>query len=234
MAILDAMQAASMALVGERPAVFFDASDQFEQEIAALVNFAGREIARSHDWQALTKIATFTGDGVQEEFDKPADYDRMLLVSDIQQNDASWWWGYRHILDINEFLHLKNRGWGPFPGGWIMYGDKFHFSPAPGASQGATFPYISRNFAVDQNGVDKPQFTADTDTFKIDEYLLSLWLIWRWREQKKLDYTGDEENFVKAFDEVSAKDAGSKVIRRNWSRVGRYNAVTAWPWELGH
>lgn len=232
MAILDAMQAASMALVGTRPSVFFDSSEQFEQEIAALVNFAGREIARSHDWQALTKVETFIGDGVQEEFDKPADYDRMLLVADMQGGDG-WWWGYRHIMDINEFLHSKRGGWGPFPGGWIMYGNKFHFSPAPGASQGATFPYISRNFAVDQNGVDKPQFTADTDTFKIDEYLLALWLIWRWREQKKLDYTGDQENFIKAFDEVAAKDAGSKVIRRNWSRVGRYNAVTAWPWELG-
>ena len=233
MTILGAMQAASMALVGERPALFFDSSEQFEQEIAALVNFAGREIARSNDWQALIKIASFVGDGMQENFPKPADYDRMLLVSDIQQGGSGQWWGYRHVLDINEFINLKNSGWGASPGGWIMYGDEFHFSPAPDTGQGAVFPYVSKNFAVDQGGGEKPAFTADTDSFKIDEYLLSLWLIWRWREQKKLDYTGDEENFVKAFDEVSAKDSGSRVIRRNWSGTNRYNTVPAWPWELG-
>src|SRR3546814_5464552 len=52
-----------------------------------------------------------------------------------------------------------------------------------------------------------------SDTFLLPERLLTLGLVWRWRENKKLDATGDQEAFIKALDEYAAKDKGSRVIR---------------------
>lgn len=233
MTILTAMQSAAMRLVGQRPSVFFASSEQFELELVDLVNEAAIDIVRYTDWQGLVSIANLTGDGVSEEFALPAGYDRMMLTADVQDLN-NWVWGYCRTESIDQFLWMKARGWGPYPGVWIITDNKFQLYPAPSAGQLATFPYISKNYARGDDSSPKPEFTADTDTFAINggERLLTLWLVWRWRENKKLDATGDQENFVKALDELAAKDRGSRVYR---SRVARNfgNVRTAWPWALG-
>lgn len=235
MAILQALQSAALRLTGSRPSVFFSSTEQLEAELVDLINEAARDICATQDWQALTAVKTFTGDGTEETFPIPSDYQRMLLDADMQDLN-NWAWGYGHVTDINQFLYRKARGFEPYPGAWIMYGGQFHFSPAPPTGQTATFPYISKNYAIDNDGVAKAEFTKDDDTFVIEggERLLTLWLVWRWRENKKMDSTGDQENFVKAISELGSKDAGSRIIRRNWSGLNRYNWVHAWPWELGN
>jgi hypothetical protein len=102
----------------------------------------------------------------------------------------------------------------------------------PSDTQTATYPYITKNWARSAALTDGPAFTADDDTFLLPERLLTLGLVWRWRENKKLDASGDQEAFVKALDEYGAKDKGSRVIRRRASR-GIPGTYAAWPWELG-
>src|SRR5690606_36932267 len=180
------MQSAAMRLVGQRPSVFFSSSEQTELELVDLINEAAIDIARYTDWQGLVSIANLTGDGVSEEFALPDGYDRMMLTADVQDLN-NWVWGYRRADSIDQFLWMKARGWGPFPGTWIISDNKFQLYPAPAAGQLATFPYISKNYARGDDGTPKPEFTADTDTFAINggERLLTLWLVWRWRENKK-------------------------------------------------
>lgn len=207
MAILPALQSAALRVAGRKPGTFFGASSQLEEELCDLVNEVATDIAKYQDWQGLVKIANLnSGDTAPI----PADFDRMLMNSDIQQS-SNWVWGYYHITDMNEFIYRKNSGWQPYPGGWIMFGDQFHFSPAPTGN--AQFPYVTKNWAIGADGTAKPAFDSDTDSFLLPERLLTLGLVWRWREQKKLDYTGDPEAFIKALDEYAGKDGGSKIIR---------------------
>lgn len=230
MTILAAMQSAAMRLMGHRPSVFFGSQDKFTMEIADLVNEVAQDVVKSHDWQALKRIQTMTGDGTSDEFAFPADYDRMLLTAEMQDL-TNWAWGYCHITDINDFMYQEASGFGPYPGGWIIYGDAFHFSPAPPAGQTASYPYISNAYAM-SGGSPASAFTGDGDQFLLPERLLTLGLIWRWRENKKLDFTGDQEAFAKAIDEYSAKDAGARAYRSN-SRRSLGRTRTAWPWTLG-
>lgn len=226
MSVLQAMQSASIRLVGYRPSVFFSSSEQFEQELVDLVNEAAKDIVQYQDWQSLISVANFTGDGVTQAFDKPDGYDRMMLTAEVQDLN-NWVWGYDKVDSIDQFLFLKARGFGPYPGIWSIFDNKFNFYPAPPATQVAAFPYINKNYAVDTDGNSKAEFTKDDDTFKITngERLLTLWLVWRWRENKKMDSTGDQENFVKAIDELAAKDRGPRVYRsssvRDWHPLGR-------------
>lgn len=230
MSLLTAMQSASMRLVGYRPSVFFSSQNQFEQEIVDLVNEVAKDCVASEDWQSLTRMYSINGDGTTENFPFPSDYNRQLLNSDIQ-DFANWAWGYIHITDINDFEFRRSRGFEPFPGAWIIYGNQFHFSPAPASGNTASFPYISKNYAIDESGASKPEFTADSDNFALDDRLLTLGLIWKWRENKKFDSTGDQENFQKCIDELATRDKGSKIIRsgRRWN----VNASIAYPWTLG-
>lgn len=231
MAILPALQSAAIRLIGRKPTTFFGASGVFEMEICDLVNEVAQDIAKYRDWQALVRTSTITGNGVLTAFDLPADYDRML-GSAIVQDATNWAWGYYRIHDWSSFLELSGRGFSPMPGGWIISAGKMNFSPAPGAGHSAQFPYVSANWAMGADDVAKPAFTADTDTFLLTERLLTLGLVWRWREQKKLDFTGDMEAFTKALDEIATKDGGTRVIRSS-ARRGFPGTSLAWPWALG-
>lgn len=220
--ILSAMASASIRLMGQKPMTFFGASQKFELELCDLVNEVAADIAQYQDWQALTRIAALVGNGNTDAFDLPTDYDRQLIDSDVQRASYALW-GYAHIGDINDFMASADSGWAQtIPGGWIIYDGQMRFSPAPSGE--ARFPYISKAWAVGNDGTRKTAFDADTDTFLLPERLLTLGLIWRWRENKKLDASGDQEAFIKALDEYGGKDKGSGIIRRN-GRRGRIGSV---------
>lgn len=231
MSILPALQSAALRLYGRRPNQFFGSSEQFEAELCDWANEVAHDISQRNEWQALTKVQTFSGNGEVTEYDFPADYDRQLLRSDVVTSN-SYPFGYFHIPDINEFLAVKQAGFTGYPGVWTIYGGKMHVSPAPGAGVHSHYPYISKNWAKDANGNPKDQFTADTDSFVLSNHLLTLGIVWRWRENKKLDYTADLEAFNEHFSLEAAKDKGSRIIRRN-SRLMPYNTYPAFPWSLG-
>jgi hypothetical protein len=229
MTVASAMQSAAIRLVGRKPAVFFAASDNFEMELCDLVNEVAQDVAKYRDWQALTKVHTVEGDGDDTTFPLPADYDRMLVATDLQ-DPANWVFGYHRFGDINSFLFEEARGFTAHPGGWIIYGNEMRFSPAPTGQ--AVFPYISAAWARGSNGAPKTAFSDDADEFLLPERLLTLGLVWRWRENKKLDATGDQEAFIKALDEYAAKDGGSRRYARG--RTSTFpNTYPAWPWALG-
>lgn len=229
MAILSAMQSAALALVGRKPDAFFGSSDLFETEIADLVNEVAEDVARYQDWQALQKVATLTGDGAVRSFDLPADYGRMMIASEVRSSNFPLW-GFSRYESLDEFLLDEARNFRAAPGGWITTGGQIKFNPAPTGT--ASFPYISSRWAIGEGGTRRAAFEADSDNFVLPERLLKLGLIWRWREQKKLDAAGDQEAFVKALDEYAVSDRGSRVYRYS-GRRSFPGTHTAWPWQLG-
>lgn len=232
MTVLSALQSAAIRLIGRKPSAFFGATDVFALEMQDLANEVAADIAKSHDWQALIRVATLAGDGTTVAFPFPSDYGRMLIQSDIF-DAANWAWGYTRVLDINEFLWIKERGIQALPGSWIMYGNEFQFVPAPQSGAEATFPYIDKNYALATDGTTlKPAFTLDTDFFRLSERLLTLGLVWKWRQNKRLDYGEDEANFAKAFAEDSGRDKGSRIFRTGPARFPA-NVSIAYPFPLG-
>lgn len=232
MTVLSAAQSALIRLIGKKPSTIFSSQEQTVVEIADLVTEVGSDIAKSHDWQALTKIESITGDGVASAFPLPPDFDRMGLAQDV--SDAkNWFWYYTKAPDLNTWIALQDGyylGSVP-PGWWIILEDQFNFLPIPTAGADAKYPYISKNFAKDENGVPKPAFTNDLDTFVLDERLLTLGLIWRWRAQKRLEYAEDLQTYEIALSQSQARDGGARALRSRPTRM--LNASWAYPWPLG-
>ena len=231
MAALQALQSASIRLMGRKPSVFFSSTQKFELELCDLANEGLEDIAKSHDWQALKRVTTITGNSSTRDFPLPDDYDRMLVHSDVLDL-RNWAWGYCNILDMNEFLYRQEHGFEPYPGGWIIYANRLHFSPAPATGAGATFPYISNQRVTSNDNVAKSELDRDDDKLFIPERLLTLWLVWRWREQKRMDSTGDQQNFEKAFNELAGRDKGSRILAEGPTRLPS-GASVAYPWPLG-
>lgn len=229
MAILSAMQSAAVRLLGQKPGSFFGSSNTFEIEIADLVNEVATDIAKYQDWQGLTKFATITADGSSTAFDLPDDYDRMVKTA--KMNDAtSWFWGYSRVANISDFGTLSASGFGSLPGAWAIYGNQIQFAPTP--TQNATFPYISNAYAIDAGTqARKSAFDKDTDTFILPERLLTLGLIYKWRDNKGLA-TGDGDAYYEALNKTGADDKGARVYRSS-SRRSLPGVGIAWPNELG-
>lgn len=231
MAVLDAMQSATLRVAGRKPSVFFGAPDSMvlEAEICDLVNEVAEDIVQYRDWQALKRVATIPAT-TADAYDLPADYKRM--TTDATLTKSGWWlWGYFRYGDLDTFITDKNANLGISPGGWIIYGDQIHFYPKPEGE--AQFPYVSKHYVrCNDSAQCKSRFTGDQDEFLLPERLLTLGLVWRWREMKKLDYTGDMEAFTKALSEYASKDGGARTyaLRRRNSFPG---ARLAWPGTLG-
>lgn len=231
MTVLSALQSAAIRLNGTRPAVVFASTDQFEMELAALSTEVGQDIAKSHDWQALYRIHTLTGDGATKDFSLPSDYDRMPLNADFLDM-TTFGWGYIRIHDVDEWLTLTRDNYTVNPGAWILFGNLLQFIPAPASATSIKFPYISKNMAVDVSLSTKADFTADTDSFALPERLLTLGVIWRWREMKKLDATTEQASFEKAFNEYSGRDKGARILFEGLKRSPG-SVTTAYPYSLG-
>lgn len=230
MTLKTAADRAAMRIMGTTPAAVFSSQEQLSRELADLSTEVAIEIAESTDWRAITKTAAFVGNGTQDFFPIPSDYDRMTINNGIR-DQKNWFWGYFPFDDINQFLMMKENGFSLLsPGGWIIYNEGFNFVPAPTGT--AQFPYVSKDIVRDEDGVAKSEFTADSDSFILSERLLTLGLIWRWKSQKGLEYGEDLAIYEKALSHEQFKDRGQRSYRHG-TRDTWPGSRVAWPWPLG-
>lgn len=231
MTILSACQRAAIQLVSRSPSTIFSSTANFELELRTLANVAARDIAEGHDWQALTKPHAITGDGVEIGHDMPTDYDRMLVKGDVHSPDWTTW-RYTPARDLDQFLDFQNGLSIARPGTWILLGGKMQFWPILQSGEGAQFYYLSKNIVRASDSSLKAEFTADADTFVLDESLLTLALIWRWRAMKRLEYAEDMANFEKEMSQRAGRDRGSRILATGPSRMPG-NIGIAYPRQLG-
>lgn len=223
MSALTVFQAACRRLLAQSPQSLFSIQQPLQFKMQELMQEAAYDIVRQHDWVALTRLCTLTADGSTEDFDLPADYDRMLLKGDV--HSQQWLLVYQAARDMDEWLYLKQFMPSFVPGYWAIYGGQMHIQPAPPSGETPNFGYITKNIVLGQDGVTKQaQFISDGDTFLLDERLLLMSLIWRWKQAEGLDYQEDMRNYEILLSQLSAKDHGSRPIRSSRMR----------PTGLGH
>jgi hypothetical protein len=233
MTVLSAIQSAAVRLISRKPSTVFSAEDAFSIEMQDLANEVARDIAKSTDWQALITVHTITGNGTDTAFPLPDDYDRMLVDSSLYDGN-NWAWGYTRIMGASNWLRMDIERFGSItPGGWTILGNEFRFVPAPTADSTAKFVYVSNNIVISENNELKTSFETDSDRFVLDERLLTLGLIWKWREMKRLEAATDQANFEKAFAEISGRDKGSQILRIGRSPWNTYDVNLAYPRPLG-
>lgn len=231
MAVSDALRSAASRIMGVKPSVFFSSTNTLENELTELVNDVAQDIARSHDWRVLTKQFEMTGTGEAVSFALPSDYSRMPIKTSLTVGD-----GFANIYTPINDLDVwasRNTPAGFIAGGnWIMLGGEMHITPAVPLGTKARYFYISSNVARTANGATQKRFTGDDDVFLLDEDLLTLGLIWRYRHQKRLDYTDDQALFEKRFSEIAGKDKGSHLLVTGRA-TSSLNVSTAYAGTLG-
>lgn len=186
-------------------------TDREHVELLSVMNEMAERIARGHEWQVLNTIATITGDGTTEAHDLPSDYDRMLTKSQVWTSSLET--PLTPISSRDRWLQLDIQSFDFVINAWILYGGQINIKPALASGVTAKYFYQSNLIVSPESGSNKTTFTADTDTFRLDEQLLKLGVIWQWRENKGLPYAEDMQNYEILLARRVAQDKGSRMLR---------------------
>ena len=194
----------------EVPTVLHTSAMREHVELAELANDTAEMIAKAHEWQALKTLHTLTGDGSTEDFALPSDYDRMPKDQRLWSSRIET--PLTHITSTDHWLELDVRSYDFVIGVWSLFGDEIHIKPAMTATETAKFYYLSGHYAKDAADTAKSAFDADDDTFRLNDRLLRLGMVWRWKENKGLPYGEDMADFEDALSEEIAADKGARIL----------------------
>jgi hypothetical protein len=233
MTVLTAAQSAGLKLLGVKPSSLFSTTDQFSMELADLANTVAADMSKEYDWRILQVLATHTGDAATIAFPLPTDYLRMLKDGKVHSSMFKMT-SFKAVTDADQWIYLQDTLATGSPGWYFLLGGRMQVYPAMPIGETARYYYISNKLVAVAAGAagSKATFTADTDVFVLDEGLLTLALIWRWRSMKRMDYSEDMENYEIAKAQAIAADRGSKILVVGAQR-GRSSVDIAFPGVLG-
>lgn len=205
------------------PDVIASSTDREAVELMALANEMAGRIAAGYDWQKLAAIHTITGDGTTTAFDMPSDFSRMLVKSQVWSSSLET--ALSPITDLDRWLELDVQDFDFVVNAWTIYGGQMHIKPALSDGITAQFFYQKNTIIAPSSGSAKTEFTADDDTFSIDERLLKLAMIWQWRANKGLPYAEDMVNYETHLSRLVLRDRGSKMLRVGTVRMPKDTSV---------
>lgn len=227
MSLLSIVQTAAPRLGLPLPGAAASSSDQNIQQIVAFVNEEGQELAARHPWQAIRKEATFTtlAVEVQGTMTSIAGTDFAYIL-----NETIWNRSQRRPVfgpkSPAEWQQLKAQ---LVQGPWSQYvirGNNLLFTPAPPAGQSCYFEFVSLNWATDSTGVSgKTAMMLDSDIGVLDERLLTLGCIWRFRQAKGLEFAAAAEKYEAAVIDAMARDGGKARLNLNGNRTDYFPGV---------
>jgi hypothetical protein len=104
-----------------------------------------------------------------------------------------------------------------------------YWTSTPNVPVTATFAYIDKNCVKLASGGVGDSFLADTDSFRLDERLLKLGMVWQWKANKGTSYAEDMGTYADALSIAMGHDSPAPIIigRRPMSQ-GR----TAYPFPV--
>lgn len=213
MTLLTIVQDVTDVLGIPKPTSVVGNNDAQIRQILALANLEGQSQARDYPWQSLIKITTFTTTATQEQTDSS-----LTDVTDINWHITRTWWDTDQTVRV--FGPLKPRTWafkdavataGPYAE-FRIRNNKVFLLPAPAAGNTISFEYVSKNWCESSGGTGQDKWAADTDVGILDEYLMTLGLIYRWLRAKRLSYGEEFRDYMDQVVLAQARDGGGNEV----------------------
>lgn len=230
MTILSVCQRLSTKIGIARPTVIYASTDRDMYALQEVIADAVLTIKEAHDWQLLRSIHTLTGDASAVGFDLPSDYDRMLRTASLWS--SRYQWAMEHILDTDRWLELLTLPYTQTTGSWTIYGGQIQILDTMATGDTAKFFYIKNLPVLSAASVAKATFTADDDSFRLNEELLRLAIIYKWKQAKQQGYEEEMADFNVMLNRMIDKDGGSKPIVSGGPRSTWRDRNVAWPGSI--
>ena len=194
------------------PNAVVGSTDQQIIQLQAISEEEGQEQADRYQWQALQKEATFTTVAAQIQTTVAA----ITTGFDYIVNDTIWnrslrrpVYGPKSQADWQQDKAFQING--PF-NSFRIINDAINFYPNPAAGQSCYFEYMTRNWVTTSVAGISQFWTNDADTPKLDDQIIILGTIWRWKQIKGLDYAEDYVKYERRIQDAMGRDAGKPVL----------------------
>lgn len=211
MSLLSIAQAVSLRVISQRPTAGVSSADPKIQQIIELISNEGQELNSRHSWQAQTSESTFTTVATESQGSilTLAGADFNFIVNETMWNRSQ----RRPVFGPKspaEWQQLKAQF---MQGPWLQYrlrGNQLLFLPVPPVGHNVYFEWCTKNWCTDSTGVTgKTSMTQDTDIAKLDERIITLGGIWRFKKENHLEYAEDFNAYEAAVADAISRD-GSK------------------------
>lgn len=160
-------------------------NDRTAQEILAMAQEAGEEIARRAEWSKMYKEDAVSSGETYKAI--PSDFHRLIQGGAITLATG------RPVMPVKGADQWRFLSAVPSTSPhYFIKASQFLFSPA--LSSAATIAYVSKNWVL-SNTSELDAFATDDDTVQFPEPLLALGILWRYRRSKGLQYEDIEAEF---------------------------------------
>lgn len=162
-----------------------------------------------YDFPSLRRTQTFTASLASlQSSGKPSDFQRAI---------AETFWN----RSTNEKVYgpLNDEEWGYANGAtftsanWqsVMFRyDGLHIFPVPTIAETIAFDYIINTpVQATGGGAYKTNFTVDTDVYLLGDRILTLGIVWRYKQSKGRDYAEDMRNYELALRALYSRERGA-------------------------
>lgn len=220
MTALTIIQQASSRMGLQEPQAVFGSTDPQAIQLRNLANQEVKELVRRCPWEALMTEQTFTTVAQAEQTNAvPSDFcyylndtlfdrtENRKLVGPLNSTE----WQREKAGPVYTSVYHAFR----FRGGELLV------TPDPTAGNTVAYEYITKNAVKADDDTLKAEFTADTDTCRIAEELVTLGVIWRFKKAKGLDYSEEFRTYQMEVDQAAAQDKGSPTLNLGSSFLKR-------------
>lgn len=212
MSVLTLINDVTRLLFSTSTTAVINSEDENVIKLTSLLSIEGDELSKAHGWRKLKQRGTITGDGVSTYFAIPEDFTR-FAPGEVLWEVGGLWQTLRHVSD-EEMLAIQSDSVSLLRPVWRFYDDDIEFYPVIPDGQVLNLEYRSEYWVTDSAGaVGKARPTADDDIFRLPENLLKLGLIWRFRQDRGLNYDEDFRSYQNALSRYTFNDAPRSTLR---------------------
>lgn len=220
MTLLSIAQDAADIIGIPKPSTVIGNNEDNVRFLLAAANTEGKELAKRHTWQRITKEATYSSLAaeLQGAFSSlgsggtdASDFDR--IIPDTFWNRTNNW-RITGPLSPSEWQAKKSSSVsGPY-NDYRIQGGNLYLYPAATAGETHAFEYVSTQWCQSSDGnTDRSEWAADTDVGLLDEDLMKLGVVWRFKKSRSLAFENEYLVYENSVTQAISRDGGKRTLR---------------------
>ena len=195
-----------------RPTVVIASQDQNVRTLLALAQVEGRELLDRYSWPATQIEKTHTSLAAEVQGVMTTLAPGFSYITSGTFWDRTLTQPVTGPLSPIEWQALKARtATGPYPS-YRLFGGKLYAYPAPSAGNTWVFEYQSTYFCQSSAGANQSAWAVDTDVGVLDENLMELGVVWRFKKKNGLDYSEDFRSYEQKLANETSRAGGRRVL----------------------
>ena len=211
MTLLTMVRAACAETNQPQPTSVVNSTEVTAQQMLSLANAIGDELQKDYAWQTLVREASFSAAATASQgtiISKASDFDR--FVNDTMFNRTAGW-RVRGPVSAQEWQAVQASGVSGLDRAFYIRQGNIYMTPTPTAGDSIYFEYVTTKWCESSGGTAQLAFAADADVCRLNERLMTMALVYRFRQAKGLPHVEHLARFEKHLKNLLLSD-GAKAI----------------------